>query len=129
MNLLNDLFSGDSKASHLSVQDLLQWVEQQGGAQGVIDKFRQNGLGHLMPGAPEHIPSTTEPLTDTHLQQIFGVDEISVLAGLLGVSSQQASGLLSTYLPKILPLLSADGSTSGIASRFTSLIKNLFSRS
>jgi uncharacterized protein YidB (DUF937 family) len=128
MNLLNKLFSEVGLDKPINIPTLLTWLEGHGGPQGVIDKFKQHDLVHLLSDASEQTSNSIPALTESHIEKVFGTDSILILAKQLGVDPQQASNLLSTYLPKLLPLLTNENQPTGIASRAMNIIKSMFQR-
>lgn len=88
-------------------QAILSWLESQGGIQGVLDKFRQGGLGALV---ESWISSGVNlPVSADQITSVLGSPAIGQLAEKLGMNTQGASSLIAEYLPKVIDGLSPDG--------------------
>ncbi|CAI1616957.1 YidB family protein [Serratia marcescens] len=127
MGLFSELLKGDSRFSHIDIQALLHWIQEQGGLAGIESKFQQSGLSHLTKNwlTQQNTPSSVE---NTHLVQAFGRGTIDNLANNLGVDAQTASSLLITYLPSVLALLEKEADAGGLISKVTGLLKGFLSR-
>lgn len=91
----------------LDYKKTLQWVEDQGGINSLLDKFRQNGLSDKVSswiGSGENSPVSADTI-----QQVLSSEALQSLASRLGVDVSKASGLLAEYLPKVVDLLSPKG--------------------
>lgn len=128
MNLLNKLFYEVGLDKSINIPTLLTWLEGHGGPQGIIDKFKQHDLVHLLSDTPEQTSNSLPALTESHIESIFGAESILMLAKQLGVDPQQASNLLTTYLPKLLPLLTNGNQPAGMVLRVMNIIKSMFQR-
>lgn len=94
---------GQAKALQL-IQALLQ---SQGGLEGVVEKFQKGGLDDLLKswiGTGENKPVSNEQILD-----IFGKNNVASAAEEAGVPKQEATDLLSEFLPKIVDQLSPNG--------------------
>lgn len=89
-------------------QSILQWVNQQGGVQAILDKFRQGGLAGVV---ESWISSsmTNQSISGEQIESVLGSPAISELAGKLGIDVGKASSLLAEYLPQIVDKLSPEG--------------------
>ncbi|MVT03141.1 hypothetical protein CD006_10840 [Enterobacter sp. 10-1] len=89
------------------LQAIMAWVQQQGGVQGILEKFRSGGLGEIVEswiGQQGNIPVSSDQVTS-----VFGSPALQDLAAKLGIDPQTASSLISEYLPKIVDGLSPEG--------------------
>lgn len=97
----------DQFTEGMDYKKLLQWVEDQGGINSLLDQFRQNGL--------EDKVSTwigqgdNSPISADAIQKVLSSETLQSLASRLGVDVSKASGLLAEYLPKIVDMLSPKG--------------------
>jgi len=94
-----------SNMAHLPA--IMSWVEQQGGIQGIIEKFHNGGLAEIVQswiGQGNNLPVSAEQISS-----IFGSPALQELAAKLGIDSQSASALISEYLPKVIDKLSPEG--------------------
>ncbi len=88
----------------------MQMLNQQGGAGGLgglIDQFKQGGLGHLADswvGTGENLPISADQIS-----QVLGSGKIDEIAGQLGLSPDMVSGRLSTLLPELINHVTPDG--------------------
>ena len=82
-------------------------LQQNGGLSGLLGQFSQHGLGEVASswvGLSENMGITAE-----QIQSVLGNDQIAGIASQLGLNAEQASGLLSQYLPKIIDKLTPSG--------------------
>ena len=78
-----------------------------GGLGGLMDKFQQAGLGHLMSswvGSGQNLPVSAD-----QLNQVLGSDAVAGIASKLGIDPQQAAGQLSQLLPGLIDHLTPQG--------------------
>jgi uncharacterized protein YidB (DUF937 family) len=78
-----------------------------GGLGGLVDKFQQAGLGHLISswvGSGQNLPISAD-----QLNQVLGSDALAGIAGKLGIDPQQAAGQLSQLLPGLIDHLTPQG--------------------
>ena len=96
------------EASHLAqLPAVMEWVEQQGGVQGIIEKFHTGGLAEIIQswiGQGHNLPISADQILS-----VFGSSALQGLAGKLGIDSQATSALISEYLPKVIDKLSPEG--------------------
>lgn len=92
------------------LQAIMTWIQQQGGIEGIIEKFRSGGLGEIVEswlGQQSNIPVSSDQVAS-----IFGSSTLQELGAKLGIDPQTASSLISDYLPKIVDGLSPNGKES-----------------
>ncbi|MBP6122324.1 MULTISPECIES: YidB family protein [Providencia] len=85
-------------------QSVIDWVENQGGLTGVIEKFNQQGFGGIVSswiGEGENLP-----IDASQLMQVFGNVNIQELAQSVGLDAQSTTDLIAKYLPQLV-----DGAT------------------
>lgn len=88
-------------------KNILSWIETQGGIQGLINKFEQQGFGGIIQSwicSGENLPVSMEQISS-----IFGTSNISALASKVGLNSEQTSSLIAEYLPKLVNTATPDG--------------------
>ena len=109
MGLLNQIdgMLGGSADKSEQLQAIMTWIEQQGGIQGVIEKFRNNGLGEIVESWISQ--QINMPVSAAQVTSVFGSPALQELGAKLGIDSQTASALISEYLPKIIDGLSPQG--------------------
>lgn len=91
------------------LQAIMTWVEQQGGIQGIMEKFRNGGLGEIFESwLSQH---SNMSVNSEQITSVFGSPALQDLGAKLGVDLQSASTLIAEYLPKIVDGLSPQGET------------------
>jgi len=105
-------------------------LTQNGGIQGLMNKFSQGGLGERFcswVGLEENHAISAE-----QIQKVLGSQQVTAFAAKLGVDPAQASNFLADYLPKIVdkltPTAQVDAATdhhAGLASLLPSLLQSL----
>ncbi len=114
-NILGAMTGGNDDAQnaasagggHPLVAALGGLLQQNGGLQGLIGQFSQKGLGDIVGswvGMGEN-----KPVSADQLQSVLGNEQIAGLASKLGIDPQQAAGMLSEHLPKIVDKLTPTG--------------------
>ena len=81
--------------------------EDMGGIEGVLQRFRQAGLGDLADSWLATSPNA--PLSPAQLQQVFGTALLGKLAEQADLSAQEASVAASELLPDLVDRLSPQG--------------------
>jgi uncharacterized protein YidB (DUF937 family) len=82
-------------------------LAQNGGIQGLMNKFSQGGLGEVFSswvGMGEN-----QSISPDQVSKLLGSEQLQGLASSLGVDPSQASGFLADYLPKIVDKLTPAG--------------------
>ena len=82
-------------------------LAQNGGIQGLMNKFSQGGLGDVFSswvGMGEN-----KSVSADQIQGLLGSEQLQSLASKLDVDPSQASGFLADYLPKIVDKLTPSG--------------------
>jgi len=111
MGLLDQLGSvlggdqGEQSGLLDSVMGLIQG--QQGGLGGLVEAFKQNGLGDVASswvGTGENLPINAE-----QIQQVLGNEQVQQIASKLGISLDDASQGLAGLLPQVIDKLTPDG--------------------
>jgi uncharacterized protein YidB (DUF937 family) len=105
-------------------------LAQNGGLQGLINKFTQSGQGDAVSswvGMGEN-----KAVSPEQVHSALGADQLQGLAAKLGVDPAQASGFLAEYLPKIVDKLTPTGQVEagadhqhGLAALLPSLLQSL----
>ena len=82
-------------------------IQQNGGLQGLADKFSQSGAG----GAFSSWVGTgqNQPISANQIQEALGSDQVKAVAAKMGIDPAQASALLAQYLPKVVDKLTPQG--------------------
>jgi uncharacterized protein YidB (DUF937 family) len=82
-------------------------IEQNGGLQGLANKFSQSGAG----GAFASWVGTgqNQSISSNQIQEALGSEQVRALASKMGIDPAQASTLLAEYLPKVVDKLTPQG--------------------
>lgn len=92
------------------LQTIMTWIEQQGGIQGIMEKFRNGGLGEIVESWISQ--QSNMAVSSEQITSVFGSPALQELGAKLGIDSQTASAMISEYLPKIVDGLSPQGETA-----------------
>ncbi len=105
-------------------------LTQNGGVQGLMNKFSQGGLGGVFSswvGTGEN-----QPVSAAQVQNALGPEQVQALAAKVGVDPATASGLLAQFLPKVVDKLTPTGQVDpnadhqqGLAAMLPSLLQSL----
>src|SRR6266404_2973120 len=105
-------------------------LQQNGGLQGLANKFSQGGAGSAFSswvGMDEN-----PPVSANQIQNVLGSDQVRALATKMGIDPAQASNLVAEYLPKIVDKLTPEGKVDptadhqqNLASLLPALLQNL----
>ena len=104
-------------------------LEQNGGLQGLANKFSQGGAGSAFSswvGMGEN-----QQISGDEIQKVLGSEQVRALAARMGIDPAQASSFLAEYLPKVVDKLTPEGKVDpnadhqqGLASLIPALLKN-----
>ena len=107
-SVLGRLGGGNQPQSgNLLLQLALSMLQQNGGLEGILGKFREGGLSQQADswvGTGENMN-----ISPDQLQQVFGSSTISDLASRLGKSEQQAGSEMAQLLPELINHLTREG--------------------
>ena len=105
MGLFDGLLGGIVGAGMVSVVNNL--VEQQGGLQGLISKFQQQGFGDTVSSWVSTGPN--KPISPDDVHRALGPDLLQQLAAKSGLSVQELAQKLSTILPQAVDTMTPNG--------------------
>jgi uncharacterized protein YidB (DUF937 family) len=105
MGLFDGLLGGIVGAGMVSVVNNL--VEQQGGLQGLINKFQQQGFGDTVNSWVSTGPN--KPISPDEVHRALGPDLLQQLAAKSGLSVQELTQKLSTILPQAVDTMTPGG--------------------
>jgi uncharacterized protein YidB (DUF937 family) len=95
------------QGGNLLLQLALSMLQQNGGLEGILGKFREGGLTQQADswvGTGQNMDISAD-----QLQQIFGSSTISDLASRLGMSEQHAGSEMAHLLPEVINSLTPEG--------------------
>jgi uncharacterized protein YidB (DUF937 family) len=130
---LGAIFSGLAGGSgggtgNILLQLGLSMLQQNGGLEGVLGKFRQAGMG----AQADSWVSTGQNMniSPDQLQEVLGSGALSDIAAKLGVSQDQAGSAMSQVLPELIDQLTPQGqitdeSNNSIAEGLDALTRSL----
>jgi uncharacterized protein YidB (DUF937 family) len=96
-----------AQSGNLLLQLALSMLQQNGGLEGILGKFRQGGLSQQADswvGTGQNMN-----ISPDQLQQVFGSSTISDIASRLGMSEQQAGSEMARLLPDVINQLTPEG--------------------
>jgi uncharacterized protein YidB (DUF937 family) len=96
-----------AQGGNLLLQIALSMLQQNGGLEGVLNKFRQGGLAQQADswvGTGQNMNISAD-----QLQQVFGSSTISDLASRLGMPADQAGSAMAQMLPDVINQLTPQG--------------------
>ena len=105
----NPLGTGANQAQggNLLLQIALSMLQQNGGLEGVLGKFRQGGLAQQADswvGTGQNMNISAD-----QLEQVFGSSTINDLASRVGMPADQAGSAMAQMLPEIINRLTPQG--------------------
>jgi uncharacterized protein YidB (DUF937 family) len=106
-NALGGILGGSAQQQNPLMQVALQLLQQNGGIEGVLDKFRQGGYADQA----DSWQSTGQnmPISGNALQEVLGSGSIGQIAQQLGLSHGEAAGGLAQMLPQLIDKFTPDG--------------------
>jgi len=106
-NALGGLMGSSGQQQSPLLQIALQLLQQNGGVNGVLDKFRQGGFADQA----ESWQSTGQnmPISGNALQEVLGSGSIGQIAQKLGMSHGDAAGGLAQMLPQLIDKFTPNG--------------------
>jgi uncharacterized protein YidB (DUF937 family) len=88
-------------------QVAMEMLNQQGGLSGVLDKFKEGGLGDLAAswvGKGENLPISAEQISS-----VIGSGAIAEMASKFGLDPETLSAQIAEHLPTVIDKLTPDG--------------------
>jgi uncharacterized protein YidB (DUF937 family) len=89
------------------LQMALQVLQQNGGVEGLLDKFRQGGYADQ--AASWQSTGANVPVSGSALQEVLGSGAIGQIAQQLGMSHGEAAGGLAQVLPQLIDKFTPNG--------------------
>jgi uncharacterized protein YidB (DUF937 family) len=107
-SVLGGLAAGNQgQSGNLLLQAALLLLQQNGGLDGVLGRFRQGGLGQQ---ADSWVSTGRNMnISADQLQQIFGSSTMNDLASQLGMPQEQAGSTMARVLPELINQLTPQG--------------------
>lgn len=98
---------GGGQAQNPLLQIALQLLQQNGGVEGMLDKFRQGGYADQ--AASWQSTGQNVPVSGSALQEVLGTGAIGQIAQQLGISHGETAGGLAQMLPQLIDQLTPNG--------------------
>jgi uncharacterized protein YidB (DUF937 family) len=106
-NAIGGMLGHGGQAQSPLLQMALQLLQQNGGVEGLLDKFRQGGYGDQAAswqGTGQNIP-----VSGSALQEVLGSGAIGQIAQQLGMSHGDTAGGLAQVLPQLIDRFTPNG--------------------
>lgn len=100
----------DANGSKLA-QGVLELLEQRGGLDGLIQRFRDQGLDDVIASWISTGPN--RPITAEQLERVLDPEQLRELARRAGIAFGQAPEALAALLPTLVDRLTPDGEVPG----------------
>lgn len=89
------------------MQQASTFIQQQGGVTGLVQKFHDNGLGHVVESWIG--TGSNQTISPDQVHQIFGSGQVQALAQQLGIDPAHAAAGLAQILPGLVDKLTPNG--------------------
>ena len=106
-NALGGLLGSGSQQQSPLMRIALQLLQQNGGIEGLLDKFRQGGYADQ--AASWQSTGENLPISGNALQEVLGSGAVGQIAQQLGMSHGDAAGGLAQVLPQLIDKFTPDG--------------------
>ncbi|WP_425497679.1 YidB family protein [Paraburkholderia ultramafica] len=110
LDTIGSLFgkSPEGGSQQALVAAALEFVNNQpGGLNGLIDRFKEKGLGDVVTSWVSN--GENQPIAPDALHSVLGSDAVTNLAAKAGVQPDQVTGLLSQILPHVINAATPEG--------------------
>jgi uncharacterized protein YidB (DUF937 family) len=104
---LGGMMGHGGQAQSPLLQMALQVLQQNGGVEGLLDKFRQGGYADQ--AASWQSTGQNIPVSGSALQEVLGSGAIGQIAQQLGMSHGDAAGGLAQVLPQLIDKFTPNG--------------------
>ncbi len=107
MSLFNQIASllGGEKINQFKT--VLEWVETQGGIEGLVKQFNSAGLSELIQSWIS--TGSNLPINAEQIVQVFSSPVINELAAKINMNTAEASDMAAQHLPKLVDKLTPEG--------------------
>lgn len=105
------------------VQIGMELFNQYGGFNGILDKFKQAGLGDLAAswiGTGSNMPITAEQIAN-----VLGNDAITTMATKFGMTSEELSSQIAQNLPSIINKMTPNGEVPADSGNLLSMVMKM----
>jgi uncharacterized protein YidB (DUF937 family) len=101
-------------------QIAMEMFNQHGGLNGVLDKFKQGGLGDLAAswvGTGANLPISAEQISS-----VLGSGAITEMAAKFGITPEMLSSQIAQHLPNVIDKMTPNGEVSADSSNLLSSV-------
>jgi len=102
---------GDPAKAAAVMGTMMDLLQQKGGLGGLLEAFRQSGLGAQADSWAAEGPN--QPISGEQVQQAFGQPIVDVIAAKLGLTPDQARSTLAQLVPAVASRMAAHERTTG----------------
>ncbi len=88
-------------------------IEQQGGVQGLVEKFQQNGLGGIVQSWVG--TGANQAVSTDQISQVLGSDMVKNLAAKFGIPADQIASVIAQHLPAAVDQITPNGTIPAAA--------------
>lgn len=128
--LLGSLGGNQGGASNAMLATVMSLVQQHGGVEGIVEKFKSGGLSDVVSSWVG--TGANAPISGAQVQQTLGASTVSSVASTLGVDAAQASSSIAALLPELINQLTPNGKveagSNDLLSQGLSMLKGLQGR-
>jgi len=107
MGLVSGIAGGDQQQGGKMLNAVMGLIHQMGGIGGVLDLFRQHGMGRQADSWVSTGPN--EEISGEDVQNVFGSAQVGNIASQLGMSGEQASSGIAQLLPELISRFTPEG--------------------
>ena len=105
-------------------QVAMDMFNQHGGLSGVLEKFKESGLGEQAAswvGKGENLPITAEQISN-----VLGDGEIASMAAKFGITPETLSSQIAEHLPNLVDKMTPNGEVSADSSNLMTSVLGMF---
>lgn len=105
------------------VQVAMEMFNQYGGLNGILDKFKQGGLGDLAAswvGTGENLPISAEQISS-----VLGSGAIAEMAEKFGITPEVLSSQIAQHLPSVIDKMTPNGEVSANSGSLLSAVLSM----
>lgn len=105
------------------VQVAMDLFNQNGGLEGVIEKFKEGGLAEQAASwisTGDNLPISAEQIT-----QVLGSDTVTNIATKLGMDSGDISSKIAEYLPQVIDKMTPEGEVNANSGNLLSAVMGM----
>ena len=125
--ILGQLTGSQGAGGNAILATVMTLVQQQGGVEGLVARFRSAGLGDVVSSWVG--TGANMPISPAQVQDALGAGTLNDVASTLGVDSSRAGASVATMLPELINQLTPNGAvdagSNDLLSQGLSMLKGL----